>query len=475
MKRTAVFILFTWLVVGGCATQTTLLGDPAVLQAFPAVAVLQAQLTAAATGDAKRFSPARVQVAEQRLATALQWGRAGNVRAEQFAREGLAELEKANVTAARARDIFDPVLQARSKALEAGARERDAAGFAQADQAFVDLINQFENGKEAQAKAGRAEVIASYAATQVIAVKGDTTDAARQAIATARKNWVEHYAPRTLKLADEELALAIGVLEADVNSRDKAEEHARNALYHVQRATHIAETIKVFKAEDYSDEQKVLWYQAQLEEALRPLTAELPFDRPNAEVLQEVHRRLEAQKAEYQALESKKAEAIAQLTLEKDALLSSVTDQAAREQAIADRFATVQTMFEPEEAEVYRQVDNILISAHGFRFASGHSEIEAENFNLLKKIIRAIDEFPRASVLVSGHTDSLGDDQQNRLLSQDRADKVARFLVQVGGISLDRVSAVGYGEDRPVANNETPEGRAANRRVEILIDNTTLR
>ncbi|UCE76753.1 MAG: OmpA family protein, partial [Gammaproteobacteria bacterium] len=68
-------------------------------------------------------------------------------------------------------------------------------------------------------------------------------------------------------------------------------------------------------------------------------------------------------------------------------------------------------------------------------------------------------------------TDSTGSAEVNKTLSQQRAGHVAKFLAEVGGISASRIMATGYGKERPVASNETPEGRAANRRVEILIRN----
>ena len=72
---------------------------------------------------------------------------------------------------------------------------------------------------------------------------------------------------------------------------------------------------------------------------------------------------------------------------------------------------------------------------------------------------------------MSGHTDSRGSDALNQRLSSERAEKVARFLVDVGDLSKQRVTSRGYGETRPLASNETQEGRTANRRVEILIIN----
>jgi OOP family OmpA-OmpF porin len=131
----------------------------------------------------------------------------------------------------------------------------------------------------------------------------------------------------------------------------------------------------------------------------------------------------------------------------------------------------VQSLFAPAEATVYQQRKNVLISAHGFRFPPGGSEIGTENFALMNKILQAVNTFPESQLVISGHTDSTGSAAVNKNLSQARAANVGRFLVEVGGISASRIAVTGYGAERPVASNETPQGRATNRRVEILINN----
>ncbi len=68
---------------------------------------------------------------------------------------------------------------------------------------------------------------------------------------------------------------------------------------------------------------------------------------------------------------------------------------------------------------------------------------------------------------IAGHTDAIGSNEYNLDLSQDRADSVADYLMSQG-VAGDRMRTVGYGEERPVATNETDEGRAMNRRVEIM-------
>ncbi len=90
---------------------------------------------------------------------------------------------------------------------------------------------------------------------------------------------------------------------------------------------------------------------------------------------------------------------------------------------------------------------------------------------LLNKISRAIAEFDTPRIKVSGHTDATGSDETNQRLSEERAQKVGAFLVQVGQLEPNRVSTAGYGESKPVASTETADGRARNRRIEILIEN----
>jgi outer membrane protein OmpA-like peptidoglycan-associated protein len=70
---------------------------------------------------------------------------------------------------------------------------------------------------------------------------------------------------------------------------------------------------------------------------------------------------------------------------------------------------------------------------------------------------------------VSGHTDAMGKDSDNQQLSDDRARAVKEYVVTIGGVDAGRITARGYGETRPLATNDTDEGRAKNRRVEFTI------
>ena len=83
--------------------------------------------------------------------------------------------------------------------------------------------------------------------------------------------------------------------------------------------------------------------------------------------------------------------------------------------------------------------------------------------------MRVMGENPSMHVVVDGYTDSIGSDAYNLKLSERRAEAVRDLMVQKG-ISASRITTHGYGKSRPVASNNTAEGRAENRRVEIVAE-----
>ena len=91
-----------------------------------------------------------------------------------------------------------------------------------------------------------------------------TTEQAKSAIANAKNHDAKKYAPKTLAQAEEELALAVSILEADRTQTDKANAQADNAKWMADKSSSISETVKDFDRRDYSTEDIVLWYQQQL-------------------------------------------------------------------------------------------------------------------------------------------------------------------------------------------------------------------
>jgi len=109
-----------------------------------------------------------------------------------------------------------------------------------------------------------------------------------------------------------------------------------------------------------------------------------------------------------------------------------------------------------------------LVIKQEVKFQTNRAQVKPDSFQLLATVAKLLVLHPEiTSVRVEGHTDSKGRRDKNLKLSQARAEAVCRHLVEVNGIDADRLQAVGYGPDRPVAPNHSKQGRALNRRVEF--------
>jgi len=129
-----------------------------------------------------------------------------------------------------------------------------------------------------------------------------------------------------------------------------------------------------------------------------------------------------------------------------------------------DLVGTVANMGCPEVTESVRKA--LLDYAKTILFDTGKSTIKAESSAVLDNIADILDDYPNVRFRIEGHTDSTGSAERNQALSQERAQSVMNYLIGKG-IPSNRMTAVGYGEDRPIADNNTREGRRTNRRVEI--------
>lgn len=141
-----------------------------------------------------------------------------------------------------------------------------------------------------------------------------------------------------------------------------------------------------------------------------------------------------------------------------------------RRQQQADAVAAVQADFGPEEAEVTLTPDGaIVLRVFGLAFGVGSAEVRGGQDPLLDKLVAAAERFPDAELTVEGHTDDTGSRDANLRLSRRRAETVANLLADRLGRPEGAVTATGFGPDRPVALNATPEGRARNRRIDVVI------
>jgi len=139
------------------------------------------------------------------------------------------------------------------------------------------------------------------------------------------------------------------------------------------------------------------------------------------------------------------------------------------ERRFNQKYIEVQNYFDQNEAEVYKQENRLVLRLKSVGFPVGKSIIMPENYSLLSKVQKAIRNFNDPQVIVEGHTDSTGTAEVNQLLSEQRAEAVKSYLVANQTLPSHRIAAVGFGSERPLASNATPEGRAINRRIDVII------
>jgi OOP family OmpA-OmpF porin len=126
----------------------------------------------------------------------------------------------------------------------------------------------------------------------------------------------------------------------------------------------------------------------------------------------------------------------------------------------------------PSPPPAAKVIDRLTIHVN---FDFDRSDIRQADVAELKKAIDFVKKYPGTKVKLEGHTDSKGTGEYNQKLSETRAEEVKQYLIRKGAVDSTMISATGYGESRPIAPNETadgkdnPNGRAENRRVEVLI------
>ncbi len=188
----------------------------------------------------------------------------------------------------------------------------------------------------------------------------------------------------------------------------------------------------------------------------------------------------DARNAQAQAEQSRLDAERSRLDAERANALALVNDERANERDKAARDAEAKAEKEKADlrAELNKQLNLILetrdtargliVNMSDVLFDTGMYTLKPGTREKLAKIAGIVVSHTGLHLTVEGHTDNVGSDEYNQILSERRADSVRNFLVQ-NGVPSSAVSAVGYGETKPVSTNDTPEGRQQNRRVEMVV------
>ena len=183
--------------------------------------------------------------------------------------------------------------------------------------------------------------------------------------------------------------------------------------------------------------------------------------RAREEADQAAQREAESQRnAEQAQVEAEQAKALA---------ASSVTaaELARREAELA--VAQADTLRRQLENLQLRQTESgVVVTLGDVLFESGETQLREEAMESLVEVVDLLQSEPDKEIKIEGHTDSTGNAEANLRISQQRADSVLNALVSLG-VAAERVTSAGMGQDFPIASNDTEEGRAQNRRVDVIL------
>ncbi len=379
----------------------------------------------------------------------------------QYVRRALDVIKLANITLKEA-------IQARRDALNSDAPLYAENLWNEAEQQFRDAAENLEDDDVEDAREDGVKATQLYSQAELTAIKNGILGEARDAIAVAREMDAEDYAYHTLTDAQNLLTEAERMLNADRYNREEAIEKAGRAAYQGRHAQYLTETIKQLSKRQENWENLFLKFEEIIATFGSQFNYNPMFDKGFDSSVKTISAYIKVLKDEKKQLieENNRLSEELQAIKERAENYSAELERKQERERKVDR---IKNLFGPNEAKVIYEGDNLIIRLFGLNFPSGQAIIQPEYFSLLTKIQQSLREFPESHYLIEGHTDSQGDANRNKLLSERRAQSVREYLIANMNISEEQISHIGFGEEQPVASNETSEGRAANRRIDVVI------
>ncbi len=495
-----IFVIMLAGILSGCAAPSIKV-EPIEMTDNPSAKIFELE-EALAAGRAEQvnvLSPTWYAKAESYLDKA-RYGLAHNDSVSDILKNvayGHAVFQKAEEYGSRAHKSIPAAIKARNLAIEAGAA-LFPLDFQDLENRFISLTMDIENDHPSRAERYEMKVAQDYADLELRAIKEKTLGEVRKLIAAAESNDADKIAPTMLAIAQKALNDADQFITEQRYEREKMQEQANQALFQAQRVGQIMALSR--KLGTMSPEALALWSEARLHQITTQLGARdlrnESTDLQLESIIQSIIS-LQDDSSSLKALRQQESEACARSTEELHAAIAEQQQRIAAlegdskkvqrerelialkeketkthlemERRFQQQFIEVQGMFAPEQAEVYKQADNLVIRLKTMQFPIGKDLILPENYPLLSQVRQAIRTFGNPAVVIEGHTDSTGSAAINELLSKKRAEAVRQYFLANGTLTADKVTAIGYGAERPLSPNDTPAGRAVNRRIDVVI------
>ena len=348
-----------------------------------------------------------------------------------------AYLDKASKVGDVANQLLKGPIEARQAAIAAKSEEFFLKETRAADKELKDITLLIEKNDTSKAQDKGAVLEAQYRDIEIKSIKKDKLGAAHDTIQKAIKEGAKKFTPETLDRANKRYAEDESTITLQPHNATVVNEASADATASANRLLKMVRTAKSSTEKNPEDFAK------QVEKS--DLTAS--------------------------QLKSELTQTSTELSKSQDQL----ADQGDRNQQLQSKlmldkeFEKARSQFSKEEAEVYRQGNKILLRLKGLSFPTNQAAITSNNFPLLSKVQTVISDVGSTQVVVEGHTDSIGGKKLNKDLSTKRAESVLSYLVSNKDVAADKITAEGYGDSKPIASNKTSEGRAQNRRVDVII------
>ena len=397
-------------------------------------------------------------------------------------RASVQYLEKATEATKLAEVTFTATLEARSDAEIVEASNFAAELWLEAEEKFREGARKLEDGNVNSAKSKASEAEKIYRQSELNAVKVNYLQETWELLKYAKEIKVKDQAPKTLKRSQQLIEQAEKELHSNRYDTDVARSLAQQSKYEARHALYLFKVFTQMKESKQGIEDLMLAAEKPLRQIAEKFDIVAEFDSGFGGTTSQIIQYITSYQDRILRLTQDLAEGNQQIAdlqervgemeqkigvneQEKSALAKRIEAQA----RLRAKFAEVEQTFHREEARVMREVNDIIIRLVGLNFRIGKSNIEPHHFGLLTKVLRVFKIFPGCTVSVKGHTDSYGNDKANLELSKNRAEAVRQYILANSEINTSDIEALGFGESKPIANNETADGRTRNRRIEVVI------
>ncbi len=373
-------------------------------------------------------------------------------------------------------------IRARSDALKVDAPKYRPEAWKDAESEFSRAVRNLEQNDKSAAENRARKAERSYRQVELESIKAGFLDETKAMLEEGKKSDVKKKAPLTMIRSEELVAKAENLLVENRYDTDQVRELAKGANYEAKHAVYLTMKIKEIEDTKTTLEQVLLESEEPLQKIADRLDVKASFNQGIIPVQEDILHEIWVRDQTIASLNQDVADREAQITAlsgelskmqsqlgelkDKEATLSTLMEQ---QKLQREKYERVERLFTQDEAQVLRTGDQVIIRLYGLSFQSGKSIIEPKYYGLLSKVLDAFKEYPDYNVTVEGHTDSYGTDDANQKLSTERAESVKQYLLATSGMNPARMSAVGYGESKPIASNETDDGRRKNRRIDIVI------